>query len=116
MTIMAVSATPAEDRSASSRSVVNVAMPQRRGRALPTNAIRSERAEKSSHSFPFGFVINSLTGDTGGLGPVLGFSVLGLRISRLLRFCDLAISTCPPSFSQAEIGRASCRERVCQYV
>src|SRR6218665_914000 len=95
MAMTAVSSTSGEEPMASSRSVVNVAMPQRRGRALPTKAIRSGEENKSPQSLPFGFCIKALTGKAEGAANAtadLAFPALGLRTSRLLRFCDLAIS------------------------
>jgi hypothetical protein len=42
----------------------------------------------------------------------LGFVALGLRISRLLRFCDLAISACPSFVFPGGQGRGSgCQSR-----
>jgi len=52
-----------------------------------------------------GFCIKALTGnfDNCGMDALsLGLVALGLRISRLLRFCDLAISVRSSLFSQTD--------------
>src|SRR3546814_16965065 len=95
---MAVSATSPSAPTASSRSVVKVAMPQRRGRALPTNAIRSAGVCRPSQCLPFGLAV-IFTADASWAARAvraLGFAALGLRISRLLRFCDFAMSDVLP--------------------
>src|SRR3546814_1591876 len=95
---MAVSATSPSAPTASSRSVVKVAMPQRRGRALPTNAIRSAGVCRPSQCLPFGLAV-IFTADASWAAravSALGFAALGLRISRLLRFCDFAMSDVLP--------------------
>jgi hypothetical protein len=53
-------------------------------------------AWRSPQILPFGFCINVLTGDAGPTAIAAGaiFKALGLRTSRLLRRCDLAISVC----------------------
>jgi len=62
---------------------------------------QSERGhEHHAHSFSFRFFMSAFTGDAGAAAnPTIGLSflALGLRISRLLRFCDLAMA-CSLSF------------------
>src|SRR3546814_4281905 len=73
-------------------------MPQRRGRALPTNAIRSAGVCRPSQCLPFGLAV-IFTADASWAAravSALGFAALGLRISRLLRFCDFAMSDVLP--------------------
>src|SRR3546814_11020238 len=73
-------------------------MPQRRGRALPTKAIRSAAVCRPSQCLPFGLAV-IFTADascTASAVGAFGFAALGLRISRLLRFCDLAMSAVLP--------------------
>lgn len=111
MAMMAVSAMSGEVLAASSRSVVNVAMPHRRGRALPIKAILSGRARKLSQCFPFCFFITSLTGKVDVRVAVgFDFAAFGLRISRLLFFCDFAILDCSTFvFSNAQFRYQICR-------
>jgi len=57
-----------------------------------------------------GFCINVLTGDDAAARATgcFAFPVLGLRISRLLRFCDLAISVYFPIVFPGRQGWNSC--------
>lgn len=109
--MIAASATSPDALTASSRSVVKVAMPQRRGRELPIKAIRNGLEWKLSQCLPFGFFIKLLTGDEAAAASAttgFAFAALGLRISRLLRFCDLAISACPSFIFPGGQRRGSC--------
>src|SRR3546814_2409870 len=62
--------------------ILKVAMPQRRGRALPTNAIRSAGVCRPSQCLPFGLAV-IFTADASWAAravSALGFAALGLRI------------------------------------
>ena len=78
-------------------------MPQRRGSALPMKATFNPEGERLSQSFPFGLRVADRTGEaSAGASPAAGFGLdaLGLRISRLLRFCDFAMSECSLSVTR----------------